>query len=92
MLSVLFFSQEGRAYVRVFRHFHSEKMKETLGKKKKLMQTTLSFVSFMFFSSVRSNMSTWYLRSCLQFCDNVYSILELDTEIFFSLAYRTIYI
>lgn len=55
-----------------FSDIFTRKDERNIKEKKKLMQTTLSFVSFMFFSSVRSNMSTWYLRSCLQFCDNVY--------------------
>ena len=55
-----------------FSDIFTRKDERNIREKKKLMQTTLSFVSFMFFSSVRSNMSTCYLRSCLQLYDNVY--------------------
>ena len=55
-----------------FSDIFTRKDERNIKEKKKLMQTALSFVSLIFFSSVRSNMYTWYLRSCLQFCDNVY--------------------
>ena len=55
-----------------FSDIFTRKDERNIKEKKKLMQTALCFVSLMFFSSVRSNRSTWDLRSCLQFCDNVY--------------------
>lgn len=75
-----------------FSDIFTRKDERNIKEKKKLMQTALSFVSLIFFSSVRSNMYTWYLRSCLQFCDNVYKHTWVRYRDFFSLAYRTIYI
>lgn len=63
----------GSCLCQSFHRFSPEKMKNTFREKRSSYRHPYPFVSPVFSSFVRRrNRSTWYLKSCLQFCDNVY--------------------